>query len=66
MAVIDVETHLVGELKTWLGMAQIRWGTDITYRLEGSALNIYQDGVYCAAVTLVGQPMLTDWADDDA
>lgn len=66
---IDVETHPVGELVTWLETAQMRWGHGnykVTYRLDGSALSIYQDGTYRAAVTLLGQPMLTDWADDDA
>lgn len=63
---IDVETHPVGELVTWLEIARVRWGVDVTYRLDGSALSIYQDDVYRAAVTLTGQPILTDWADDDA
>ena len=66
---INIDTHPIDELLTWLEIAKMRWGYNdhkVTYRLDGSAVSIYQDGIYRAAVTLVGQPMLTDWADDDA
>ena len=65
----DTDTQSVSELVTWLETAQMRWGFadhKLTYRLDGSALAVYQDDVYRAAISLVGQPQLTDWADDDA
>ncbi len=59
----------LANLITWLNIAQLRWGDDarVTGRLEGSGLNIYQDGVYRAAVDLDDErPCLFHWADDDA
>jgi hypothetical protein len=68
-AMSDIDTQPIDELVMWLETAKMRWGHGnykVTYRLDGSGLSIYQDGVYRAAIPLVGQPMLTDWADDDA
>jgi hypothetical protein len=57
----------VSELKHWLGVAQMRWGNAVTGRLEGKGINIYQDGVYRAAIHLDDdRPCISDWADADA
>ena len=56
----------VSELQYWLVVARVRWGDGVTGRLEGNAINVYQDGVYRAAIRLDESPCLVDWADDDA
>lgn len=56
----------LGELITWLETARARWG-HVTGRLEGTGINIYQDGRYRAAIDLSDErPCLSHWADDDA
>jgi len=57
----------VSELAHWLGIAQMRWGDAVTGRLEGSVINIYQDGVYRAAIHLNSdRPCMSNWADNEA
>jgi hypothetical protein len=59
----------LSELIVWLETAQSRWEGhgEVTARLSGSALAIFQDGKYRAAIQLDEKhPMLSEWADDDA
>jgi hypothetical protein len=59
----------LAELITWLESAQLRWqeGGHVTGRLEGTAINLYQDGTFRAAIDLDdSRPQISHWADEDA
>jgi hypothetical protein len=65
-----LDSYPIEDLLHWLTVAQMRWAGSgkyqVTYRLDGQGLSMYQDGFYRATLVLDQRPMLTDWADDNA